>query len=243
MKRILTILLILFVSLIFLCGCTGTPENETTKIVETTPNPVLTQEAIPEITQITPQPTITVMVEETNISEIKSEVKVNGIDIGNAGKMGPMVIASIKEITPIYSAIRDDFAVKDYDKMAIDALKLRRYSEDKFEEIAHDNGLPNIELLGELSSKDMQVFTKYKVYIAGLIDLAISIQTPLSWIKDDPSKVSLLDKMDSFTGAIAQSKNSYDQLEKLMDTCDEFGADCGQNLSEIKVLEKPIEFF
>lgn len=237
----------LILIMIFFSGCTDVSQSTSEKIMPSNPTKEkiteITEEITPEITQFTSQPTRIMTIEPTKITESNSEILINGIDTGNAGKLGPLVMSSLGEVGPIYSDIRDDFAIKDYEKMAIDALKIRRFAEEKLEEVAHDDGLPNVEVLGELSAKDMQVFTRYRSYLRGLKDLSISIQTPLSWIKDDPSKVSLIDKMDSFSDAIAQSKNQNEQLDKLLDTCSEFGADCGQESSEIEVLKKQIEFF
>ena len=240
MKRFLIPIFIFVVAMILIAGCSS--PNESNDIVEkevVSSNPTQDQSQKDRSTFEQSSPS------NSAISKQSSEnlgKKINGIDLSNAEKIGSFVDKTIESVGPIYSDIRDDFVTKDYDKLAIDALKLQRYAEDRLDEISLDEQLPNKAILGELSSKDNIIFKKLVNYLINLRYLAESVQKPLSTIKDDPSKVPLSEKETLFEEAIAQSDKTSIIFKVLIESCDEFGADCGQELSVVDVLEKPFKF-
>jgi len=126
--------------------------------------------------------------------------------------------------------------------MATDALRLERYTEERIDEISIDEIIPNKEVLGELSSKELIIFNKLRGYLLDMQTISNEVKNPLSYIKDDPSLVDVKNKIDKFATVISASHGANFKFEELMDACDEYGVDCGQNLPEQKVLEKPIEF-
>ncbi|HWQ67294.1 MAG TPA: hypothetical protein VN372_10525 [Methanospirillum sp.] len=236
---------LILILLVLLTGCTDTPSSKKQLPTE---SPTISQpstQAASETTQqieVTPSQTIEKIPEVTKVPSQTPRVNVNGLDKGTALVMGEYVLDGIMNMSPIYSDIRDDFAVKDYTRMATDSLKLQRYTEKVLEDLSFDSKVPNKDLFGDISNQDLMVFKKYIGYLNSMKKLSESIQLPLSFIKDDPSKVGLRDKIDSFSPAMYQSREAKEQLESLMTTCDDFGAICGQNFDEVKNLKKPLEF-
>ena len=224
---------------IFLSGCTSTTETNPSKSIISSQGQ--NQEASPEsnesITQITASPT-----KSSKTDDVVADEKNNAVDNSEVKKIGPFVVESIREISSLYSNLRDDFVTKDYDKMATDALLLERYTEKRIEEISIDEKIPREEIFGKLSSKDRIIFNKFNGYLLNMQQISDEVKTPLSYIKDDPSLVDVKDKIDKFAAAVRASHDANFKLEELMDACDEYEVDCGQSLSEKKVLEKSIEF-
>lgn len=240
MKIIFGVIITLVFTLILACGCTETIDNNK---ITTVDNPSLPKTSVSEDEleqNIESEDLVTV--QNTEMPKKINEDKVNGIDQTKAKIVGPHVIESIEKISPIYSNLRDDFTTKDYDEMATDALVLGKYAEEKLDEIAIEEKLPNTELFGKLSSKDLLIYNKLIRYLLDMKDISNMIKLPLSYIKDDPSQITLRDKLDSFSAVMSKSKEATFHFDELMDTCSDFDVDCGQNLPAKKVLEKQIEF-
>ncbi|MGV8108955.1 hypothetical protein [Methanospirillum sp.] len=240
MKIIYGAIIALVFILIFIAGCTETIDTNQIKPIEKTsiPTPVVSEEEVEQ--NIESEELVNVQPSQT--PHTINEDKVNGIDKTKAKIVGPYVIESIEKISPIYSNLRDDFTTKDYDKMATDALILGKYAEDKLDEIAIEEKLPKTELFGKLSSKDLLIYNKFIRYLLDMKEISNMIKLPLSYIKDDPSQITLRDKLDSFSAVMSKSKEATFHFDELMDTCSDFEVDCGQNLPAKKVLEKQIEF-
>jgi len=223
---------------IFLAGCIGTPgvEKPTTQQI---PVPV----DITNDNASTQSPIKTASPETTTEQPVSNDAEINGLDTKKSVVMGPYVFGGVKNISPMYSELRDDFATKDYEKMATDSQKIKRFVENELENIGFDERSATNEFMEKLSTKDTMIYKKYEGYLNKLKELSESIQIPLSWIRDDPSKVGLGDKLDSFSTTFAIAKETKDQFESMMESCDEYGADCGQNLTEAKELKKLITFF
>lgn len=240
MKIFLGIFAALIVALLFTSGCTGTIDNIQGNSIENFPAP--TQSMSGETVKQNLEQTNLATTQPTKISDKKIEDKVNGIDKTGAKKIGPYVVESIDKISPLYSNLKDDFTTKDYDKMATDALVLGKYAEERLDEIAIEDKLLNKELFGELSNKDLLIFNKLVGYLLDMREISDLVKLPLSYIKDDPSKITLRDKLDSFSAVMSKSKAATFHFDELMDVCTGFDVDCGQNLPGKKILEKKIEF-
>lgn len=240
MKIIFGVIITLVFTLILACGCTETIDNNQITTIEKTPvpKPSVSEEGLEQ--NIESEDLVTV--KPTQMPEKINEEMVNGIDQTKAKIVGPHVIESIEKISPIYSNLRDDFTTKDYDKMATDALVLGKYAEEKLDEIAIEEKLPKTELFGKLSSKDLLIYNKFIRYLLDMKDISEKMKLPISYIKDDPSKITLRDKLDAFSAVMSKSKEATFHFDELMDTCSDFDVDCGQNLPAKKVLEKQIEF-
>lgn len=231
MKKSLFIFFFILAAAMLFAGCTNAPNVEK-QVSQQSPSTIPTLKT----EDTTPSPTLLNPPEAT-------PVNVNGLDTTSAVIMGPYVYAGIKNLSPLYSDLRDDFATKDYDKMASDSQKLKRFVEDELDNIGYDDRKVTNDKLGKLSTKDTMIYKKYEGYLNNMKKLSESIQIPLSWIKDDPSKVELGDKLDSFSVTFSISKDSKDKVEAMMDSCEEFKADCGENLTGYNELTKELSFF
>lgn len=155
--------------------------------------------------------------------------------------MGAYVKEGIEHIAPVYADLHNDFITKNYESMAEHAQQLQRVVETELAGIGYDDRSANTFATG-LSRKDTLLHSKYEGYLKKLQSMAISVQIPVSWIKNDPSKLSQNELLNAFKDAFSLSKEGRFQFEALLKSCAEYKTDCGQKLSDAKDLRKDIAF-
>lgn len=228
MKGIYSILAILVVFCIISAGCSSKslfkekPENSLPK--NTTNTTSSSSLSLPNPTPL-PVSQITQTVSQNDISDEYIE-------------LGLFIAQTLSNISPIYQEVRDSYAIEDYEGLSKAALKLQRFTENIRDSYFTEEKDPYLEKFGKLTEKEQIIMNKFYGYLSKLYKFSTSLQTPLSYIKEDPSKYSEWDEVFAFKEPLSFKGEADRALGQVFDSCSEYEIDCNHGLFKEKDLKR-----